>query len=447
MPLVSEKALSFDGEGDYITVADDVSLHILDAMTIGCWLRLAGVPAADIHVVSKKSGGWNTGTGFEIYYDESHNRWMMITSSANTARSSEITEDTEEHHLVVTIDGTTVKFYFDGEDITVDGDIDALPACTEPLYIGSDKDNARCWDGVIDEVRIYSRALGAEEIAYDYNEGYGRRYPMRLDDLELWMPFFDGEGAAPQDYSGNGNDGVITGATYTDGFPFPRHIWLANKALHFDGVDDYVQNLGCSNLPTGASDPFTLLFWVYLPEAEADGAVFAGFGHSDTDGKARYILRYNGHIYFWGLNADVDSLMAFDVGLWQQIAVVADASNLVIYKNGSAIITAARPSLNDTAQEYSIGKATVPAGWQNYLKGIIDEVRIYSRTLSAEEIAYDWNSGKGRPAPFSKQGLVLRLPMDEGVGSTAFDRSGEGNDGTLTGPAWVEGFPFPHKER
>lgn len=75
-----------------------------------------------------------------------------------------------------------------------------------------------------------------------------------------------------------------------------------------------------------------------------------------------------------------------------------------------------------------------------FLNGIVDEVRVYNRVLSSTEVSYNYNNGEGRYTPYSTNGLVGWWHLDEGEGTTAYDSSGNGNDGTLiNNPTWVEG--------
>jgi hypothetical protein len=68
----------------------------------------------------------------------------------------------------------------------------------------------------------------------------------------------------------------------------------------------------------------------------------------------------------------------------------------------------------------------------DFFKGQISDVRIYDRALSAEEVEQLY---KGYDI---RNGLVGHWPLNEGQGTTAYDRSGNGNDGTLIGgPTWT----------
>jgi hypothetical protein len=84
-------------------------------------------------------------------------------------------------------------------------------------------------------------------------------------------------------------------------------------------------------------------------------------------------------------------------------------------------------------------EAWLPAG-ENIPDAIIDEVGIYNRVLSLEEIQYLYNNGFGRPtASLNPIGL---WHIDDATGVTVTDGSGNGNDGVLQGtepPEWKDG--------
>jgi hypothetical protein len=68
-------------------------------------------------------------------------------------------------------------------------------------------------------------------------------------------------------------------------------------------------------------------------------------------------------------------------------------------------------------------------GCQGYFNGIVDQISIYNRTLSPEEIWYLYTNGKP----------VGAWRFDEGSGTTAYDTSGQGNHGSISGATWTTG--------
>jgi hypothetical protein len=83
--------------------------------------------------------------------------------------------------------------------------------------------NGDYMSGIIDEVRVYNRALSIAEVRYHYNKG---------GPVAHWK-FDEGSGSTAYDSTVRNNDGTIYGATYVTG--------KYNSALSFDGANDYVQ--------------------------------------------------------------------------------------------------------------------------------------------------------------------------------------------------------------
>jgi len=75
--------------------------------------------------------------------------------------------------------------------------------------------------------------------------------------------------------------------------------------------------------------------------------------------------------------------------------------------------------------------------------GDMDELRMYRRTLTEEERTYNYNNGEGRFVPKNTEGLILWMHFDEGSGNTVRDSSPCGNDGTMNGASWIDGYVEP----
>jgi len=87
------------------------------------------------------------------------------------------------------------------------------------------------------------------------------------------------------------------------------------------------------------------------------------------------------------------------------------------------------------------GNKTYP---KEYFQGLIDNVRIYNRPLTASEIHADMHLliPASAPSPPAAADLVAAYSFDEGVGTTVADTSGRGNTGTLSGPTWTSAGKF-----
>ena len=190
-----------------------------------------------------------------------------------------------------------------------------------------------------------------------------------------WM-LDEGSGTTAYDSSGYDNHGTIYGATWADG--------KAGKALSFDGVDDYV------SVPDSASlditNEITIEAWIMKPDytngwilnkessynleiAGGDNSIECNLKEQDGPG----------HTFFFGGN--------FPPNVWTHVAMTYDGNFLKAYLNGDEL---GRRSLTITIEtstsDLLIGRRLL--GTPNYFKGIIDEVRVYNRALSEEEIIF-----------------------------------------------------------
>lgn len=113
----------------------------------------------------------------------------------------------EWHHLLFTADGLTTKSYLDGVE-RASGSFS--PVYNNDLEIGV-SDNANFFNGSVDEVRLYSRALTATEATEHYNSQFTNESGL----LGLWH-FNEGTGETAADSSGNGNNAIIYGAEWIE---------------------------------------------------------------------------------------------------------------------------------------------------------------------------------------------------------------------------------------
>jgi len=164
---VSGKCLSFDGDNDYIKTNSGTTL-LLPNFTIAVWVKLNGGVYRGI-VETEGIGGRiarmmtfpeNTIRFHPYYNPNNNNSFVETTFSIN-----------EWIYLVGTFDGTFGKLYKNGKYIGSTTLIDSLSYPTQTyLYIGIDSGREdRILDGVIDDTRIYNRALSETEIKTLYN--------------------------------------------------------------------------------------------------------------------------------------------------------------------------------------------------------------------------------------------------------------------------------------
>ncbi|MCJ7571689.1 MAG: LamG domain-containing protein, partial [Candidatus Thermoplasmatota archaeon] len=274
---------------------------------------------------------------------------------------------------------------------------------------------------------------------------------VKADDLTTglvgYWSFDEGSGSIAHDDTGNGNDGTIYGASWTNSS-------VLNGALDFDGLDDYVVIPDDETLDI--TGDLTISLWVNLREIENEfQIIFSKRYYSDNLAPYQGCIdnrvngdygTYNKQILFtMGNGSDgsdlppfVNSTSSLVTNLWYNIVFLVEDNDMEIFLNcnsvGSDIFTGDRQE-DDSHLFFGVyPKLNAPSyeGNGGYFNGLMDEIRIYNRALNENEIQTLYSMGN----PLN-QGLVGYWNFDEGNGTIAHDSSGNGNDGTIYGSNWV----------
>jgi hypothetical protein len=227
--------------------------------------------------------------------------------------------------------------------------------------------------GQIDDVRIYDYALSNSEMNAILNLDLSKKIHLQLN---------ESAGATyAYDCSGNNSNVVLNNMD-------PLAAWVPGNfgnALNFDGVNDYLTaSMGAASYPTGS---FTVSFWVKFNDTGtgvpwlASNTVWMQKGWGVVANQNRYI-----GIYLWPDNP-ANYVVAWssspvDIGEWYHVAFAVDRENGTWTRcfNGTVIIGNLPLGFGglDTLRAMQIGSVS--------FYGQIDDVQIYSRSLSSDEI-------------------------------------------------------------
>jgi hypothetical protein len=158
-----------------VSVPDDASLDITEAITISAWVKFdtldrAGfvnkAPTNDAYLLF-----WN-GVGSNLF-------WRINiggTTYSATGPVDSLNQIGVWYYLVGTYDGTIMRLYQDGVEIGSLSVSGSIQTTTGNLEMGRLVNFVYPLNGIIDDVRIYNYARTPDEIRLDYNAGFAARF-------------------------------------------------------------------------------------------------------------------------------------------------------------------------------------------------------------------------------------------------------------------------------
>ena len=227
---------------------------------------------------------------------------------------------------------------------------------------------------------------------------------------------------------------------------FNRAKLYSGKALDFDGVNDSVTISDNAAVDFGTSD-FSIAF---IMESSAAGNARILDKRNTSSGYTLYInsakkliLELNDTT---GNTGFATSTIYAD-GKLKHVVISADRDgNASFYINGAldeSIDISSKSGNLDSTSDLFIG-ADAPSGSSLYYNGSIAGFKIFNTALTAAQVADLYNNPeKVVPTGVDNTALKLWLPMQEGAGTTAYDGSGNGNHGTISGATYVHGIGAP----
>jgi hypothetical protein len=248
---------------------------------------------------------------------------------------------------------------------------------------------------------------------------YGTNIPSSL--VSWWPAENSGE-----DFAGPNNATPSGAVGYAPG---------VNQAFDLDGVSAYLQVMSPAGLPLG-NHPRTLMLWFKTPRdlAVNTESALIQYGTPANGQMFGLITSLNaaGKLYFYGHNQDLASTIALGRNVWYHAAAAYDGTTVTLYLNGEpsgsqalALNTALNPD------GLTIGYRPGGAKWQ----GQLDEVMLFNRALTANEIAAIYTTGTNKivlpptlaisltgggvllswPANAASVGLVSRTNLAAGI--------------------------------
>jgi len=372
-------ALIFDGVGDYIQIADSDALSPTEEITVCGWFYFDDA-SENVGLIWKHSYNYALSTVSDTV------RFSVWNPSSQESRASFSTSllGSGWNFIAGVFDGTNSRLYLNEAPI---GNIGAsitggIRDRDGDLYIGQRSDGVgeQYFDGEIDDVQIFNTTLSETQIQAMYSEvtknlaGHWAMDDSADNTMVLDSGSYSNNGTAQQ------NTSVISTAGVIDG------------ALTFDGVGDYVQIADSDAL--SPTEEITVCGWFYFDDASENVGLIWKHSYNYALSTVSDIVRFS----VWNPSSQ-ESRASFSTSLlesgWNFIAGVFDGTNSRLYLDGApigSIGTSITGGIRDRAGDLYIGQRADGVGDQ-YFDGLIDEVKIYGKALSASEVEDLYDEG------------------------------------------------------
>ena len=399
-------ALNFDGSNDVVDITDVVSLRLTTAGTWSAWIK----PSATARkALSKSTDGSTNGYELDLNGFTAGNVEVGIIKQSGSYiyRGTPYTPNVWTHVVGVydaSLSGNNrMKLYINGVSVT--GTVSTLGT---PDSIGDAGGNLRIgarpgvsppfFNGSLDDVRIYNRALSPTEVTALYASGQTR---INASTAQLqqgtslasglvghWT--FDGQylnTTTSTDTSGSGNNGTLTGG------PVPTQGRLG-QALGFDGSNDVVVLPNSASLQPTTAITVSAWFNAGSPLGAQRSFVEKNPGYAirvSTDSKIYAYLDTTSSAW----SAMAASTAAITAGQWYHAVLTYTSGQGRLYIDGvqqGATVTSFTGDLEYGGNNPAIGAYT-PTG-AGYWLGKIDDVRVYNRALTAGEVQQLYSMGR-----------------------------------------------------
>ncbi|SFB04259.1 Por secretion system C-terminal sorting domain-containing protein [Flavobacterium swingsii] len=266
------------------------------------------------------------------------------------------------YHFVMTYDGTTAKMYRNGQLMGSMAKSWNTINNSDIFKLGVGTGGQQWFNGLIDDLRVYDRAVTDAEALQIYNEPSTRS-------IGLIKSF---------SFNNSPADDTNTVSFTTSNASFPITYTASRNAAGQAMVTTASATRTCTipNLPLGKTDR-TISFWCnHSTFSPITSFASFGYGASSQYNTFGFYLG-SSSVNFQGFSYD----QPFTTGAiapftWYFIAVVFENDNAKIFINGQYFGPVARPLLNTTLTSFRIGA----------FEGAVDDLKIYDRALSHPEI-------------------------------------------------------------
>jgi len=316
--------------------------------------------------------------------------------------------DGKWHHAAATFDGRHMRVYLDGREV---GSLErpgaiAAGGGTAPGCIGS-SNGGECFQGRMDELRIYADALTPEEITRLHQNGREALTAMAAY-AEAGEPKLDRPLVAHWNFNERGMARVIHESTQDPALRVPAGDGVGRtRGVHGNALslsETHALRVGIGEHLKGVE---TISFSAWTRPSDLRG--FREIFRQECPERLLFSFQENGGILSLGLNVDgyqecdaeINPAQLLD-GAWHHTAATFDGRHMRVYLDGKEVGSLERSGklATQSAAEAFIGSSS---GTGEHFHGALDDVRIYKTALTAEEVASLYQGGVDSIAAVARQ--------------------------------------------
>ena len=293
-------------------------------------------------------------------------------------------------------DYQVVKVYINGVNVDAPNTLDygshttstSVATSTQPAYIGRDLDGDNStgtwrnpWVGQLGPIQVYTEALTSAQVKQNF-EAQANRFQANRGIIQSGLVLhldagntasYPGSGTTWADLSGNANTAILSGgAAYSS---------VNGGVIDFDGVDGKAH---VSSLIPNITGSYTITQWV---KRNGTGYEFLWEGNV---GASKPAIENN---IFYHNNSNRGAV-AVSTTAWTHVVAMFDGSYTTTYVNGVRVIHSAYTTANPTVTNFTIAARNSTTAYN--LDGLVGEVCVYNRALSAGEVEHNFELMRDR---------------------------------------------------
>jgi len=353
------------------------------------------------------------------------------------------------YHFVFTSDGQTQKVFvngaFNNDQIVIPGGTGEVPNSTDFAIGRMNHPAYDAFNGKIDDIGIWNRALTEQEITDLYNAELTTPCEASVDLGPDTLGLCGGDsllldaGAGYNYYdwsTGDNTQSIYASTTGNYSVTVGDSVGVDNDySMSFDGVDDYVE---IPSLTLGSE--FTIMFSAKNSDSIDFGELVSIGGNLtivfDNDTTLVFNIGNSGNYSSWHFSQNPEFHYSNNFNSWNHYTLQYQSDTVSVFFNGLNVYNGYAPGYSISGITW-LGDRNFNSSWSYNLGGNLDNVQMWDIALSQSEIQQYMSC----PPTGNETGLVGYWNFEEGSGTTVFDQTSNGNDGTINGATYSTDVP------